>query len=392
MRFLNLKGAIATVKRNNALGGACGILCPTCSLCQGGCTAAGLDRPINIGGLQRFLVEYAWEIDFNPLEAAESNGIKVAIVGAGPAGLSCASELAQAGFNPTVFEALDRPGGILQHVLPDHRMSVDFLDREIKDLTDLGVAIESGRAVETAEDVDALFAEGFKAVYLATGAWASVSLGIPGSDSGDVYDGIDFLRRAKADAAGISSLLSGKQVAVVGGGDTAMDVAVSAVKAGAGDVYILYRRSFQQMPGDEEEKLDAIREGVHFVILTQPVEYLLEDGSVTGVKAVRNKLGEPDSSGRRRPVAIPGSEHVIAADLVVEAIGLKPRDNIRRIKGLEIDKGNRIVVVGEGGKTTVEKVYAGGDAVRGAALISNAICDGRSAAAAIIKSLTEGEV
>lgn len=392
MRFLNLKGAAATVKRNNALGGACGILCPTCSLCQGGCTAAGLDRPIDIGGLQRFLIEYAWEIGFNPLEAGEPKGVKVAIVGAGPAGLSCASELAQAGFDPTVFEARDRPGGVLQHVLPDHRMSVEFLDREIRDLTDIGVNIDCGKAVETTEDVDALFARGFNAIYLATGAWASVSLDIPGSESGDVHEGIEFLRKAKADAAGTAALVAGKKVAVIGGGDTAMDVAVSAVKAGAGDVFILYRRSFQQMPGDEEEKLAAIREGVHFMILTQPIEYLLTDGRVTGVKAESNELGEPDSSGRRRPVALPGSAHVIAADIVVEAIGLKPRADIRRFAGLDIDQGNRILVAGAGGQTTMKNVYAGGDAVRGAALISNAICDGRSAAAAIIKSLAEGEV
>ena len=392
MRFLNLKGAVATVKRNNALGGACGILCPTCSLCQGGCTAAGLDRPINIGGLQRFLIEYAWEIGFNPLEAGEPNGIKVAIVGSGPAGLSCAAELVAAGFSPTLFEALDRPGGILQHVLPEHRMAREFLDREIKDLVDLGVTIECGKAVETAEDLSALLGLGFSAVYLATGAWASVRLGIPGSDSADVHEGIEFLRRAKADPEGTSALLAGKEVAVVGGGDTAMDVAVSAAKAGAKDVLVLYRRSFQQMPGDEEEKLDAIREGVHFVILTQPIEYLLRDGRVTGIKAERNKLGEPDSSGRRRPVAVPGSEHVIAADIVVEAIGLKPRDDIRRFVGLEIDDGNRIAVAGAGGQTTMKNVYAGGDAVRGAALISNAICDGRSAAAAIVQALAEGEV
>jgi len=392
MRFLNLKGAAATVKRNNVLGGACGILCPTCSLCQGGCTAAGLDRPINIGGLQRFLIEYAWEIGFNPLEAGEPNGLRVAIVGSGPSGLSCAAELALAGFSPTVFEVLDRAGGVLQHILPEHRMAHEFLDREIKDLTDLGVAIECGKAVETAEDVDGLFAEGFKAVYLATGAWQSVSLGIPGSDSEDVYDGIDFLRGAKADPAGTSALLAGKEVAVIGGGDTAMDVAVSAARAGAKDVYVLYRRSFQQMPGDEEEKLDAIREGVHFVILTQPVEYLLKDGKVSGVKAERNQLGEPDSSGRRRPVAIPGSEHVIAADLVVEAIGLRPPEGIRRVQGLNVDEGNRIVVTGEGGRTSIDNVYAGGDAVRGAALISNAICDGRNAAAAIAQALIRGEV
>jgi len=388
LRLRNLKGAVATIKRNNALGGACGVLCPTCNLCGQACTASGIDRPIDIGGLQRFAVEYGWDIGFNPLSAGSSNGKKVAVVGAGPSGLSCAAELAQRGFAVTVMEKRDKPGGILQHVLPDHRMPREFLDREIQDIADLGVTFVTGRAVETQGDLEALFAEGFNAVYLATGAWQPVRLDLPGGDAKGIWDAMAFLQTIKDGKMG--QALAGREIAVIGGGDTAMDAAVSAVCCGAKDVYVLYRRSLQQMPGDEGEKMDALDAGVHFVILTAPLGYEVSNGRVIGVKVQRTKLGDPDESGRRSPGPVAGTEHTIAADVVVEAIGLRPPQDARRLQVVELDDRGRILVSAQTGATSAANVYAGGDAVRGAALVAEAVGDGKRAAVAIAEALGEG--
>ena len=389
IRLRNLKGAAATVKRNNVLGGVCGVLCPTCNLCQQGCTAAGMDRPIEIGKLQRFAVEHAWDIGFQPLSHAAPNGVRIAVVGGGPSGLTCAAELALAGFGVTVFEKLDRVGGILQHVLPDHRMSREFLDREIAEIAALGVEFVCGRAAETRADLEALFAEGYAGIYMATGAWEPVRLDIPGKGAGGVWDGISFLRKARESVGELD--LAGKEVAVIGGGDTAMDVAVSAVRAGARDVYVVYRRSLQQMPGDETEKLDALAAGVHFVILTHPLEYLVEGGKVVGLRVQRDRLGEPDASGRRSPVPLPGSEHVIGADVVVEAVGLRPPKELARLELTRLDDRGRILVTPQTGATTAANIYAGGDAARGAALVADAVADGKRAAQAMVQAL-DGEV
>lgn len=389
MRFANIKGAIATMKRNNVLAGTCGALCPTCSLCASGCTAEGLDRPIDIGGLQFFLAGYAREIDFTPLERGEPNGHKVAIVGAGPAGLQCATILAQEGFDVVIFEAMDAPGGVLKHMLPPHRLPPEVLDAEIQDVAELGVEIRCNHPVKGQTGLQQLRDDGFDAVFLATGAWQPVRLGIDGDEAQGVLDGVDFLLKARKDPEGVESLLADKEVAVVGGGDSAMDVAVTAARTGAKDVYILYRRSFKQMPGDEEEKLDALKAGVHFVVLTQPLEYMTENGKVTGVKVVKNRLGDRDASGRRRPLPIPGTEHTIPVDLVVEAIGLAPADAMQDFTNLNVDGANRIVASPDG-STGMARVFAGGDAVRGASLVSHAICDGRAGAQRIIELLLGG--
>lgn len=390
MRFANLKGAIATMKTNNMLAGACGVLCPTCSLCASGCTAEGLDHPIDIGGLQRFLADYAREINFFPLEKGTPNGHKVAIVGAGPAGLQCATILAQGGFEVVIFEARDAPGGVLKHLLPPHRLPPEMLDAEVQDVLDLGVEIRCNHPIAGQDGLQQLLDDGFGAIFMATGAWQPVRLGIDGDDGDGVLDGVDFLVKARKDPDGIKALLDDKVVAVIGGGDTAMDVAVTAANCGAKDVYNLYRRSFKQMPGDEDEKLDALNAGVHFVVLTQPLEYVAEDGQITGVKVVKNHLGDRDASGRRRPLPIPGTEHVIPVDLVVEAIGLAPADSMREFTALNLDDANRIVTSPDGG-TGLPNVFAGGDAVRGASLISHAICDGRSGARRIIELLQGGK-
>jgi len=390
LRMRNIKGAIATVKRNNALGGLCGALCPTCDMCQRACTATGIGRPIDIGGLQRFLVEYGWEIGFSPLAAGASNGVQVAVVGAGPAGLSCASDLAQAGFAVTVFDRLDGPGGVPAHVIPSQRLSRAFMDREIQEILDLGVTFVGGREIAGRDDLQALFDEGFAAVYLGTGAWRPTRLAVAGNDADGVWDGIGFLGRAKADHNGMKKVVSGQTVAVIGGGDTAMDVALVASRLGAKDVYLLYRRSFPQMPANAEERQRLLDEGVHALILTQPVGYRVEEGRVVGIRAARTQLTDRMVRGRRRAEAIEGSEHDIPATLVVEAIGLRPEESIRQLGLIEFDRGDRIQVEAATGRTGADRVYAGGDAVRGAARIAEAVGDGKRAAAAIVAELGEG--
>ena len=388
MRLRNLKGAVATVKRNNPLAGACGVLCPTAKLCQKGCSATDIDRPIDIGALQRFLVEYGWAIDFEPITSDEDNGIRVAVVGAGPSGLACAAELARAGFQVTVMETLDRAGGIPGHALPDHWLPRAFVDREVEDIAARGVAFEYQRTIGSREELEALFAEGYQGVYLATGAWEPVSLGIEGNEADEVWDGVTFLRRDKDDHDAMVATLAGKQVAVVGGGDTAMDVAVSAAGCGAKDVYVVYRRSFQQMPAEPAEKLAALAAGVHFVVLSQPLKYTTgDDGEVTGIHIQCNRLGEPDDSGRRSPVPIPYSEYLLPVDVVVEAIGLGPSPQVKLLQPVRFDEKSRILVEPSTGQTSAANVFAGGDAVRGADLVVTAVADGCKAAAAIAEAL-----
>ncbi len=387
LRLRNLKGAARVIKENNALGGVCAVVCPTCTLCAEGCTAAGLDRPIRIGEIQRFLVEWAWQTGFKPIQAGPSNGRKVAVIGSGPAGLTCAAELARAGCKTVVFERKPEAGGMLRYGIPPHRLSVEFLDKEIRDILALGVELRCNSAVETAADLDRLLSsEGFDAIFLATGAWSSVTLDVPHRDSRDIFDALTFLQLAKTDPQAFAARVKGKVVAVVGGGDSAMDAAVSARRAGALDVYLFYRRSFVEMPGDPEEKRQAIAAGIHFVILTQPTDFVIEEGRLVGLKVVRTRLDAPDASGRRRPVRMAGTEHEFQADLAVEALGLVPPANAAAF-GLQVDAQHRIVVRDGAGHTTRPLVLAGGDAVRGASIVARAVHDGKMAAHAILDQL-----
>jgi glutamate synthase (NADPH) small chain len=391
LRLRNVKGAIATVRRNNVLGGVCGALCPTAQLCQKACSASGIDRPIDIGGLQRFLVELGWQMGFKPLKPAPANGIRAAVVGAGPSGLACAAALALDGFAVTVYDRLSAPGGIPRHVIPEHRYQGEVLPREIEDIAALGVTFVGDHPVESSEDLAALFEDGFAGIFLATGAWESVRLGLPGGDGEGVWDAMTFLARSRAERTAMEQVVAGREVAVIGGGDTAMDAAVTALQFGAREVYLLYRRSFGQMPGDEGEKLDALRAGVHFVVLTQPLQYQRQDGRLSAVKVQRNRLGEPDTSGRQRPVAIPGSEHTVPAEVVIEAIGQRPPRTLERLGQIEIDGAGRVVVQADSGATSAGRVYAGGDVVRGPALVVEAVADGKRAAAAMAHAM-RGEV
>jgi len=386
LRLRNIKGAVAVVKQNNILGGICAVVCPTCSLCQQGCLAEHLSDPVDIGGIQRFLVEYGWQIGFKPLTRKPSKDKKVAVIGAGPSGLTCAAELAREGYRPVIFEKLEKPGGMLQYAIPDHRLSREFVEREIADVLDLGVEIHTRKAIESQSDLDGLFADGFLSVYLATGSWQCARLDIAGRDCEGLFDAMTFLRLAKQDSPRFRELVTGRTVAVIGGGDTAMDAAVSAGRHGAVDVSILYRRSFNEMPGDFKEKQYALKEGVHFVILTQPTEYVIEKGRVAGIRVIRNRLGDLDATGRRAPVPVKDSQHMVHADLVVEAIGLSPGDSIRKMSNLGFDDQNRILVKGQV-HALGNKIFAGGDAVRGSAIVAHAVADGKTAAAAIAKAL-----
>ncbi|MFH1532805.1 MAG: FAD-dependent oxidoreductase [Pseudomonadota bacterium] len=389
LRLRNLKGAAALIKENNPLGGVSSVVCPTCSLCQAGCTAEGLDQPIRIGQLQRFLVEWAWDTGFQPLRAGAPTGKRVAVIGAGPAGLTCAAELARAGHGVTIFEAKAEPGGMLRYGIPEHRLSREFIRREVRDVTDLGVEIRCGEAVAGDGGLDGLFGQGYAAVYVATGAWLGLALDATNRPEEGLLEALAFLGLAKDDPDAAAGMVRGRQVAVIGGGDTAMDAAVTAQLLGAADVYVLYRRSFTQMPGEAREKEQALAAGVHFMLLTQPVDYLSDGPRLTGVSAVRTRLGAPDQSGRRRPVAVPDTEHVYDVDLVIEAIGLKPAAGTGAL-GVATDDVGRVVITGAGGATARAGVFSGGDAVRGPSLVARAIGDGKAAAAAITATLVRG--
>jgi len=388
LRLRNIKGAIATVKNNNILGGICGALCPVSGLCEKECAATPIDRPIQIGKVQRFLIEYGRKLKFDPLKKKESNNIKIAIIGCGPSGLSCAAELAKEGFSVDIFEKKPKPGGILRYLVPEHRLSEVFLDEELKDIYSLGVNIKCNSPVESEGDLEQLLKEGYKAIYIATGTWGMKSLGL-NSDYDGFYDAQDFLERCKSsNKTDIVKILADKSVCVIGGGDTAIDAAETALKLGARDVSIIYRRSFAQMPGDENGKIEALKSGIHFLILTQPVKYLSEGGRITCIEVVRNKLGSPDFSGRLQPVSIEGSVHVIDTDIIIEALGFEPdADSKMLYVKLKSSEKGLIIINEKTGITSKKNVYAGGDITRGPSLIPEAVADGKRAAKAILEGM-----
>ncbi len=390
LHFRNLKGAIAVIKQSNPLGGVCGVICPTRSLCEQGCLASGITSPIKIGKIQRFLVEYGWQIGFNPISPKPYNGKRVGIIGAGPSGLSCAASLAREGYHVTIFEKLPGAGGMLQCVIPNHRLSRDFVDREISEIVELGVEIRFNTPIKTQADLDLLLEDGYEALYLATGAWKCAEMSMATSDSKDIFDAISFLRLAKEDGDKFAGLVKGRDIAVIGGGDSALDAAVTAKEYGAADVFLIYRRSYLDMPASDEAKEIALSKGIHFTVMTQPVDYIIENGSVRGMRAVRCRPGEVDASGRRCPVLVEETGHSIEAGLIVEALGLMPDDSVTQYSSFRFDKLNRIVTRDEDGATTVKRIFAGGDAVRGASLVTRAVCDGKKAATAIRRLLEKG--
>jgi glutamate synthase (NADPH) small chain len=386
LRLRNVTGAIRTIKVNNALGGACGVLCPAPRLCEKECSATGIGRPVEIAKIQRALVEHGWKIGFAAFSKPAPSARKAAVVGSGPAGLSCAAELARLGFSVTVFEERAEPGGVIRYGVPAYRFDAEFLAHEMADLERLGVHFVCSHRVDGAHEAEKLLKGGYSAVFLAPGLWGAER--IPGGDNvSGVTSSVAFLagiREGRFEE--LARHIEGKAVAVIGGGSVAMDCVESALKLGARDAYLVYRRSFAQMPAEEEERLAALRLGVHFLLLNQPVGYAVDaSGKLTGVKLVRTRLGEPDGSGRRKPEEVRGSEWTLDAHYAVEAIGNRvDRADWRAMVAVGAD--GRITADAKSGRTSAKAVYAGGDVVRGPGLVVEAVQDGKLAARAIAKA------
>lgn len=394
LRFKNITGAIRTIKENNILGGACGVLCPTSRLCEQQCSAMfkslnrpeGAERPIQIGGIQRFLIEHSWDRAIKIFEKSAVRPEKVAVVGSGPGGLSCAAELAKDGYQVTVFEAKPEPGGVLRYGVVSYRFDMNFLEHEMDDIKSLGVKFQCDAAVRGKEGAEKLLQDGFDAVFLAPGLWEAATIKSTGRDIDGLFSSVDYLAALRDGRfEEMERKIKGKTVAVIGGGSVAMDCIGSAVRLEAKDVYLIYRRSFCQMPAEADERVEALECGVHFMLLNQPLDYLTDDQNrLTGLKLVRTCLGEPDESGRRRPENIEGSKWIMDADVVIEAIGnIAAQNSPRWYPNVAVDDKKLIKVDPETGKTSLDGMFAGGDIVRGPALVVQAVQDGKVAAAAI---------
>jgi len=399
LRFRNVTGAIRTVKENNILGGACGELCPTHRLCEKACSARfasqerpeGADSAIQIGRIQRFLVEHSWDIGFKVFRKPAPRPQKVAVVGSGPAGLSCAAELAKDGYQVTVFEARPEPGGVLRYGVVSYRFDDKFLKKELQDVKSLGVKFKCNSPIDAENGADKLLKDGYAAVFLGPGLWDAATLVPKGKSIRGVLSSVDYLsalRDGRFDE--MVKKVEGKVVAVIGGGSVAMDCVESAVRMGARDVYLVYRRSFGQMPAEPDERIQAQEAGVHFLLLNQPTGYVTDKRSrLKGIKLVRTRLGKPDASGRRSPVPVKGSDWTMDAHLVIEAIGNRaPGDSPKWYPGVRVDDRNLVKVNRKTGKTNRKGIYAGGDIVRGPALVVQAVKDGKVAAQAIKEYLS----
>jgi NADPH-dependent glutamate synthase beta subunit-like oxidoreductase len=396
LRLKNITGAIRTIKTNNILGGACGVLCPVSRLCEKECSATGIGLPIKIGEIQRALVEHSWELGFQALAKPEASGAKVAVVGSGPAGLSCAAELAKEGFRVTVFEEKAEPGGVIRYGVPSYRFDKGFLEHELDDLRFLGVEFVCKARIDGAKGAQKLLGEGFKSVFLAPGLWKATSL--PGAQGiENVHGSTEFLARLRGEKFDdLKKEIAGKDVAVIGGGSVAIDCAESALRLGARDLYLVYRRSFAQMPAEPDESLAALRAGIHFILLNQPVGYVSDARKrLTGLKLRRCRLGGEDASSRRAPVEISGSEWTLDVQVAIEAIGSGP-DEADWSGIVKTDRRGLILSDSETGRaqsnggTVAGAIFAGGDIVRGPALVVEAVRDGKVAARAIRDALAKG--
>ena len=385
----DMEGAYQTIAQTNALPAVCGRVCPQESQCEKHCVRGLRDEPVAIGRLERFAADThnAREAETPPKPA--SNGHKVAVVGSGPSGLACAGDLARLGYQVTVFEALHRAGGVLVYGIPEFRLPKAIVRREIDTLQALGVEISTNTVIGKTITVDELMTEyGYEAVFVGSGAGLPKFMSIPGETLKGVYSANEFLTRVnlmRASQPGSDTPVQmAKRVAVVGGGNVAMDAARCARRLGA-EVTVVYRRTRDELPARLEEVEHAMEEGIVFNFLTNPVEVLGdENGWVKAIRCLKMELGEPDASGRRRPVAIPGSEHDLPMDAVIMALGTSPNPLIRdTTKGLETQRWGGIIAEEGTGKTSREGVYAGGDAVTGAATVILAMGAGKQAAAAI---------
>lgn len=379
--------AYQIIALTSSLPAVCGRVCPQESQCEKYCVRGIKAQPVGIGRLERFVADWHRENSVEHAERPASNGRKVAVVGAGPAGLTAAGDLARRGYDVTIFEALHVAGGVLMYGIPEFRLPKAIVQKEIETLKDLGVEIVTNFVVGRSDTIDALMEQGFEAVFVGSGAGLPNFMGLPGENLKGVYSANEFLTRInlmKAYREGSPTTVQHpKKTVVVGGGNVAMDAARCARRLGS-EVHIVYRRSLEELPARKEEVEHAMEEGIIFDLLCNPVEVLgTEDGWIRAVKCVRMELGEPDASGRRRPVVIPGSEFVIDADCMIMAIGTSPNPLIRSTtEGLDVNRRG-CLVVDEHEQTSREGVYAGGDAVTGAATVISAMGAGKKATAAM---------
>lgn len=391
----DFEAAYQIISESSALPAICGRVCPQESQCEGKCIRGIKGDPISIGKLERFVADWARENNIKPQGAKELNGKKVAVIGSGPAGLTCAGDLAKLGYDVTIFEALHEPGGVLVYGIPEFRLpKEDVVKKEIENVKSLGVKIETNVVIGKSTTIDELLEEeGFDAVFIGSGAGLPKFMGIPGEQANGVFSANEYLTRSNLMKAfkedSDTPIMRATKVAVVGGGNVAMDAARTALRLGA-EVHVVYRRSEEELPARKEEVHHAKEEGIIFDLLTNPVEILSdENGWVSGIKCIKMELGEPDASGRRRPVEVAGSEFVMDVDCVIMSLGTSPNPLISSTtKGLEINNRKCIVADEEYGKTTKDAVYAGGDAVTGAATVILAMGAGKAAAKGIHEYLS----
>ena len=392
----NIEKAYQVISESSALPAVCGRVCPQESQCEGKCIRGIKGEPISIGKLERFVADWASENGIKPASATEKKGKKVAVIGSGPAGLTCAGDLAKLGYDVTIFEALHEAGGVLVYGIPEFRLpKTKVVAKEIENVKSLGVKIETNVVIGKSTTIDELMEEeGFDAVFIGSGAGLPKFMGIPGEQANGVFSANEYLTRSNLmkafDENSSTPIMRGKKVAVVGGGNVAMDAARTALRLGA-EVHIVYRRSEEELPARVEEVHHAKEEGIIFDLLTNPVEIMSdENGWVNGIKCVKMELGEPDASGRRRPVTVEGSEFIMDVDTVIMSLGTSPNPLISSTtEGLEVNKWKCIVADEEHGKTTKEGVYAGGDAVTGAATVILAMGAGKAAAKGIDEYLSQ---
>lgn len=394
--------AYQIISKSSSLPAVCGRVCPQESQCESKCTLGVRFEPVGIGRLERFVADWHNQNNTAAPVVPEANGHKVAIVGSGPSGLTCAGDLAKKGYKVTVYEALHTAGGVLVYGIPEFRLPKSIVAKEVETLKALGVDVEPNVVIGKTLTIDELFEMGYEAVFVGSGAGLPNFMGIPGESLKGVYSANEFLTRSNLMKAYKSNpdtpIMKNGKVAVVGGGNVAMDAARTALRLGAEKVYIVYRRSMEELPARKEEVEHAMEEGIDFQLLRNPVEILgyenpenprdPKNGFVTGMKCVKMELGEPDEKGRRRPVVIPDSEFVLDVDTVVISIGTSPNPLIKdTTKGLEVNKHGGIIV-NEDGLTSRDAVYAGGDAVTGAATVISAMGAGKVAAKAIDEYLS----
>ncbi len=400
----DFEGAYQIISEDSSLPAVCGRVCPQETQCEGKCTLGIRFEPVGIGRLERFVADYHLENAKEDPVKPESNGKRVAIVGSGPAGLTCAGDLAKKGYEVTVYEALHTAGGVLVYGIPEFRLPKSIVAQEVNTLEKLGVKVETNVVIGKTLTIDELFEEmGFDAVFIGSGAGLPNFMNIPGEGLKGVYSANEYLTRANLmkayDENSDTPISKGGKVAVVGGGNVAMDAARTALRLGAEKVYIVYRRSMEELPARAEEVEHAIEEGIDFRLLNNPVEILgyhnpddrrdPKNGCVEAIKCIKMQLGEPDENGRRRPVAIEGSEFTLDVDTVIMAIGTSPNPLIKdTTEGLEVNRWGGIIV-NEDNLTSREGVYAGGDVVTGAATVISAMGAGKIAAKSIDEYLSK---